>query len=498
MPGGVLLAIRLVLGATFAVAGAAKLADRKGSREALRGFGVPDGAVAPLAVALPLAELAIAAALLPARTATVAAACALVLLLAFVAAIARAVRRGEAPDCHCFGQLHSEPAGGRTLARNGVLAALAVVVVAAGAGDPGPSAVAWLGDLSGAAAVAVAAGAFAAVLLVGGGAALMAALRAHGRLLLRVEDLERQLAAIRSGELAAYDDAGEDDPGSLAGQRAPSFALPAAAGGVVGLEDLLRPALPALLVFSDPSCGPCRDLMPDVAAWQAGDADRVVVAVLATGDAEAVRAEAAGHELDRVLLDGDRAVAGSFEAHGTPAAVLVSADGTIAAGPAYGPEGVRGLHDRALAGLLDIVHVEPGPRVGDAVPHVVLPALDGATVDLSEPRGVPSVVLFWNPGCGFCRDLREDLRAWEQRRAPGDPELIVLSAGAEATVRDEGFSGVVLLDDDFTAGDAFGASGTPMAVLIDAEARIASETVAGADEVLALLRAGDPAGARWP
>jgi hypothetical protein len=40
--------------------------------------------------------------------------------------------RGEAPDCHCFGQLHSESAGWRTLARNGLLAAIAGFVVLAG------------------------------------------------------------------------------------------------------------------------------------------------------------------------------------------------------------------------------------------------------------------------------------------------------------------------------------------------------------------------------
>ena len=33
------------------------------------------------------------------------------LLLAFVGGIAFNMARGNAPDCHCFGQLHSEPAG---------------------------------------------------------------------------------------------------------------------------------------------------------------------------------------------------------------------------------------------------------------------------------------------------------------------------------------------------------------------------------------------------
>ena len=36
---------------------------------------------------------------------------ALVLLLLFVGGISYNVARGRSPDCHCFGQLHSAPAG---------------------------------------------------------------------------------------------------------------------------------------------------------------------------------------------------------------------------------------------------------------------------------------------------------------------------------------------------------------------------------------------------
>ena len=73
--------------------------------------------------------------------------------------IARAISRGEAPDCHCFGQLHSAPAGRGTLARNGVLAALAGVVVVHGPGTPLDT---WVDARSAAELVAVAIGILAA------------------------------------------------------------------------------------------------------------------------------------------------------------------------------------------------------------------------------------------------------------------------------------------------------------------------------------------------
>jgi uncharacterized membrane protein YphA (DoxX/SURF4 family) len=64
-----LLIARLVLAGVFTLAGVAKLWDLKGSRKAIIDFGVPSAIAAPLGLVLPLAELAVAATLLPASTA---------------------------------------------------------------------------------------------------------------------------------------------------------------------------------------------------------------------------------------------------------------------------------------------------------------------------------------------------------------------------------------------------------------------------------------------
>ena len=124
----VLLA-RVLLAAVFAIAGLAKLADLKGSRQALRDFGVPAPLAPVLGTLLPLTELAVALALLPPRTAWWGAVGALVLLLVFVAGICYNLARGRRPSCHCFGQLHSAPVGWFTLTRNLVLAGVAGCVV---------------------------------------------------------------------------------------------------------------------------------------------------------------------------------------------------------------------------------------------------------------------------------------------------------------------------------------------------------------------------------
>src|SRR5262245_55332459 len=143
-----LLIARLVLAAVFAVAGVAKLADREGSRKTLVGFGVPGALAAPAAVALPVAELAVAVLLLPARTAVWGAVGAFGLLAAFTIAIGGRLGRGRTPECHCFGALHPEPAGPQALARNGALAALAAFVVIGGRSAE-TSATGWIGRLDG-------------------------------------------------------------------------------------------------------------------------------------------------------------------------------------------------------------------------------------------------------------------------------------------------------------------------------------------------------------
>src|SRR3954454_14585054 len=113
--GTAVLGARLFLAAVFATAGAAKLFDLPGNRDALRGFGVPEPLVRPIGVLLPLAELSTAVALVARPSAQWAGLAALVLLLAFIGGIANAMRKGQAPDCHCFGQISSEPAGQGTL-----------------------------------------------------------------------------------------------------------------------------------------------------------------------------------------------------------------------------------------------------------------------------------------------------------------------------------------------------------------------------------------------
>ena len=82
-----------------------------------------------------------------------------------------------------------------------------------------------------------------------------------------------------------------------------------------------------------------------------------------------------------------------------------------------------------------------------------------------------------------------DLKEWEANRPEDAPRLLVVSAGAEEANREQGFSSTVVLDEQRAVGRAFGAGGTPSAVLVDEEGKVASELAVGTTEVLDLTRA---------
>jgi protein-disulfide isomerase len=114
-------------------------------------------------------------------------------------------------------------------------------------------------------------------------------------------------------------------------------------------------------------------------------------------------------------------------------------------------------------------------------------------VALADFRGQATAVLFWNPGCGFCQRMLPGLKAREENPPQDAPKLILVSSGDPEENRGQGLRSPILLDRGFQVGTAFGATGTPSAILIDARGNVASKLGVGASEVLGLLNPIDPA-----
>jgi peroxiredoxin/uncharacterized membrane protein YphA (DoxX/SURF4 family) len=510
-----LLVARLLLAGVFATAGVAKLADREGSRRALTDFGVPPSLVAALAILLPLCELAVAAALIPTPTAWWGALAALALLLMFVTGIGVNLARGRKPECHCFGQIHSAPAGWKTLARNGALAAVASFVLWEGYDGAGPSALSWIRDLSLAQLGGLLAGLVVLGLLLGQWWFLVHLLRQNGRLLVRLEALEKDLLAAGIGAASSPNGApGEELAEGLAvGTKAPTFSLSGLYGESLTLEALRASEKPLMLIFTDPGCGPCTAMLPEIGRWQQEHQEKLTISLISLGDPGENRTKASEHGLTNVLLQKEREVAEAYRVSGTPSALLVRPEGTIASPVAGGEESIRDLLAYAVGERAQLPMQQPAAqgqpcpdcgkvhaaaptavpatkKVGEPAPEVNLPDLEGEIVELKDFSGGEDIlVLFWNPGCGFCQQMLPDLKEWEQNTPEGAPKLLFVSAGTEEANREMGLASLVVLDQQFSVGRAFGASGTPSAVLVDAEGNVASEVAVGAPAVLELAGA---------
>jgi peroxiredoxin len=493
-----LLGARLVLAAVFVTAGAAKLADPPGSRRALADFGIPASLAAPVATVLPFAELATAAALIPTASARWGALAALFLLLAFGAGIAVNLARGRKPDCHCFGQLHSAPAGWSTLARNAVLSAVAAFVVLEGWDDSGDSAVGWLGDLEPAVLAGLIAGAVIACVSSLAGWILLQLFRQQGRLLVRVDALEDALAQVG---IAVPEPAGPQAGGLPAGAPAPDLELQTVEGETLTLGSLLAPEKPLMLFFTDPGCAPCNALLPELARWQRERAEELTIALVSGGRPEDNRAQMDEHGVSRILIQEDREATEAYRIPGTPSAVLVRPDGLIGSPVAAGEHAIRALLARTLGLPLPSIVQVPGqaagaapaaPRereIGEPAPALKLPDLGGETVDLEDFQGGRTLLLFWSPGCGFCRQMLQDLKAWEGDPPEGAPRLLVVSTGAVEDNRAMELRSRVVLDQTWETAREFGARGTPTAVLVGEDGRIGSGLAVGASAVLELAGA---------
>jgi peroxiredoxin len=196
------------------------------------------------------------------------------------------------------------------------------------------------------------------------------------------------------------------------------------------------------------------------------------------------------------VLDEGFQVGRSFGANGTPSAVLVDKQGNIASDVAVGQPMVM-----ALARGEDPAKVvqpsqngaparPPQLKPGEPAPAVELADLDGTPFKLADQTGKETLLVFWNPGCGYCRKMTDELKEWESSKPEGAAQIVLVSTGTVDSNREMGLSSRTLLDEGFETGRKFGATGTPSAVKIDKDGKVASGVAVGGPAVMALA-AGD-------
>jgi len=174
----------------------------------------------------------------------------------------------------------------------------------------------------------------------------------NGRILARLEALEDLVQSGRradAGTDAAADEGRKESlkrsqllrDGLPAGAAAPDFRLPRVGGGEVSLSQYRGRKV--LLLFSDPKCGPCNALLPDVQRRYAAGSE-VDVVMVSRGDHAANASKLAELRVTfPVVLQRQWEISKLYGMFATPIAFLVDEQGTIAAPVAVGAQRILAL-----------------------------------------------------------------------------------------------------------------------------------------------------------
>lgn len=138
------------------------------------------------------------------------------------------------------------------------------------------------------------------------------------------------------------------------------------------------------------------------------------------------------------------------------------------------------LHSFLLIGLVQIAHrggvADEGKAagLGRPVPHLVVQALDGRSIDTATLVGSRWAFLFISTDCKSCSVTVDELAALSNKV---QERVVVVCRGDEETCR--GLAGrhsfPVVADPEGEIRSAFGVTSVPTAVLVDEQGRIESE-----------------------
>lgn len=136
--------------------------------------------------------------------------------------------------------------------------------------------------------------------------------------------------------------------GIKAGAAAPPFTLPGVDERRVDLADYRGRR--TLLVFSDPECGPCEALMPDLVERQRHYGHELAVIMVSRGDVAENRARRDRHHAGfPIALQRGWTVSKQYGIFSTPAAFLIGPDGLLEQDVARGGAEILHLADAAVA-----------------------------------------------------------------------------------------------------------------------------------------------------
>jgi peroxiredoxin len=375
--------------------------------------------------------------------------------------------------------------------------------------------------------------------------------RQNGRILVRLESIEKRMAPRRSEK--------PQEPRGLAlGTVAPDFELPDLAGERHKLSKFRGKDL--LLIFFNPKCGFCTKMADDLAALPLdGENGRAIPIVVTTGDLQDNLQLVGRHGIRcTVLLQKEMEVAAQFHAQGTPMGYRIDKEGRIASALTIGAEELLKLAERAPLvgrGSPDPAHMtdrrspgnphegdlrsgnpagsetraehrngsgasanasakqqdkdyrslaasrlnRKGLKAGDKAPEFQLPRIDGGELSLGEFRGRRVLLVFSDAHCGPCAELAPRLQEIHLERS--DLNVIVISRGdaeencAKAAALELTYP--IVLQQKWEVSLKYAMFATPIGYLIDEQGILASAVAVGIEPILALAEEAGVQALAW-
>lgn len=364
----------------------------------------------------------------------------------------------------------------------------------------------------GQATVSLIASAVLGLVAAGLATALFQILKQQGRLLLRLEQVEKRLEldaseSIDRGTVALQ--AGTPT-GLPAGTALPEARLTDLQGETVALKDFRGRRV--LLAHWSARCGFCDLIAPDLARL-APELEKAGVRLLlvSSGTAEAERELAREHGLEsHVLLQTKADPIEAIARLGTPSAYLLDEEGKVAKPLAVGTDQVLELAGEAAAPpgrprrlpaerpLSESRIERNGLKAGTPAPPFTLPEVRGGTVSLDKYQGRKVLLVFSDPHCGPCDQLAPELvRLHEAHRGNGLDLVLVGRGDPEENRRKaerQGFEFPVVLQKKWEVSRDYGIFATPVGFLIDENGVIEKDVARGPDAILALAPEAPSAG----
>ncbi|APF40482.1 hypothetical protein BHE16_04975 [Neomicrococcus aestuarii] len=328
------------------VSGFAKLKSPASTDEAFASLQVPQALSAPVfRRGLPWAEIALGLALLITWgwVHTLATLATLVLFVAYLVLVAKALQRNDGASCNCFGEWSQAPVSGSTLIRNYVLVAAALVAFV-GSFTAAATHFSWIQQLGGSGWLYVLSLLIPATVVA---AILWDSLRSDSS----STTTPLGWGASSSAGAGEGSQPRSDDEEVLDYLREPIpyHSLTKLDGSKVTLRQLVH-SNAVFMVKLSPGCGSCVMVMNQ---WESL-AKRLhpikLQAVVA--DPNTIPAELSGHDpafIPQPLIDENNDLSNLFEQYGTPWAVVLGADKLLAAGPVAGSGAIFEIVDEIEA-----------------------------------------------------------------------------------------------------------------------------------------------------